>query len=141
MSVRKVLGTDNPADLMTKHLAAQDVERHADHLSLERYQDRAESAPMLSSLRQTGTESDAWMEEGQVVTRIHAKPRHCRFTPLRVAGAPPAKALTGTRITRGAYIDNGELFTIVDNWTTRSTAHASTGRFWVGSTQFWKRSD
>ncbi len=141
MSVRKVLGTDNPADLMTKHLAAQDVERHADHLSLERYQDRAESAPMLSSLRHTGTESDAWTEEGQVVTRIHAKPRHCRFTPLRVAGAPPAKALTGTRITRGAYIDNGELFTIVDNWTTRSTAHASTGRFWVGSTQFWKRSD
>ncbi len=47
MAVKKVAGVNNPADLMTKHLAAQDVERHAESLSFERYQDRTGAAPML----------------------------------------------------------------------------------------------
>ena len=142
MSVKKVLGHDNPADLMTKHLAAQDIDRHAESLSLERYLDRASTAPMLSAItRSANGKVDSWNEDELTVTRTHAKPRQCRFTPLRVAGAPPVRALTGTRVTRGVFTDNGELFTVVDNWTTRSTAHASTSRPWVGSTQFWKRSD
>ena len=143
LAVTKVAGADNPADLMTKHLAAQDVAKHCDCLGLERYQDRAGAAPMLAMAeRVDGVESEDghWIEDAETVVRVHARPRTCRFTPLRVAGAPPVKALTGTRITRGVYTDDGENFTVVDNWQTRSTAHARSPRPWIGTTQFWKRS-
>ena len=144
MVVKKVAGTSNPADLMTKHLAAQDVEKHVEFLSFERYQDRAGSAPMLSALVHGESEEgdmDKWIEDESTVTRVHARPRRSRFTPLRVTQAPPVRSLTATRVTRGQFIDNGEAFTVIDNWTTRSTAHASSSRAWVGTTQFWRRRD
>ena len=44
----KVLGTDNPADLMTKHLSADMIERHCTKLASEWPEGRAEKAPNLS---------------------------------------------------------------------------------------------
>ncbi len=82
---------------------------------------------------------DSWTEDALTVTRVHGRPRHSRFTPLRVAEAPPVRSLTGTRVTSGHYVDNGEAFTVVDNWRTRSTAHAYTSRSWIGTTRFWRR--
>ncbi len=143
-AVKKVLGTDNPADLMTKHLAAQEVERHVETLGFERYQDRAEKAPMLAPIAEAkvrGGAIDEWSDSGIKVVRIHHKPRQSRFTPLRIEGAPPARSLTATRVTSGRFTDNGERFTIADNWTARSTAHALTSRPWTGTTTFWKRGE
>jgi hypothetical protein len=41
----KVTGTDNPADLLTKHLARDVVDRHLETMSLVRQEGRAETAP------------------------------------------------------------------------------------------------
>ena len=43
-------------------------------------------------------QADEWRLEA---TRAHHKPRRELFTPLRVAGAPPAKCLTPARLTEG----------------------------------------
>ena len=97
---------------------------------------------MLSTVTRHGPaeeDQDDWTEDALTVTRIHRRPRHSRFTPLRVAEAPPVRSLTGTRVTSGQYVDNGEEFTVVDNWRTRSTAHAYTSRSWIGTTRFWRR--
>ena len=42
------------------------------------------------------------------------KPRCELFTPLRVAGAPPAKSFTPSRVTEGRFVDTGESFRRVD---------------------------
>ena len=39
------------------------------------------------------------------------------------------------RITEGEY-DTGEVFRIVDDWTTTPTPHARMPRLWIGSTRF-----
>ena len=74
-----------------------------------------------------------------MVARIHTAPREELFTPMRVAGSPPSRRLTNTRITEGTYIDDGEKFRYVDAWTSRNTAHRSLGRRWVGVTKFLLR--
>ena len=67
--------------------------------------------------------------------RIHESSRNCFFTPPRVAGIPPRKALAAVRITEGCYVDNGEEFRTVDNWIGRS-AHKALQRRWTGRTTF-----
>ncbi len=141
----KVPGTDNPADLLTKYLPAADIHRHMDHLNFSVQDDRADAAPRLAAV--TAVESDGngaqdqWSYHEEEVVRRHMKPRRELFTPLRVSGAPTVKALTSTRITIGAYCDNGEEFRIADNWTTRSTAHRTLPRRWTGVTKFTMRRD
>ncbi len=138
MVVKKVAGIDNPADLMTKHLAAVDIERHIEHLNFERHSDRASAAPRLGAVIAA---EDEWIEDELTVTRIHSRPRMNRFTPLRVEAAPPVRTLTATRVTSGKFVDSGETFTVVDNWTSRSSAHACFSKPWTGTTQFWRRKD
>ena len=46
-----------------------------------------------------------------MISRIHAKPRRCLFTPLRVSGSPPAKALTPTRVTIGPSLADASVTT------------------------------
>jgi hypothetical protein len=41
----KVAGVDNPADLLTKHLSREVIDRHLETLSLIRQEGRAETAP------------------------------------------------------------------------------------------------
>ena len=84
---------------------------------------------------------DQWVQEDGSCTRVHVRPRTCLFTPLRVEGAPPAKALCNTRITEGTYCDNNEAFSIVDSWTARAVAHRPLARPWVGSTRFIRIGD
>ena len=81
------------------------------------------------------SESDQWIEAPTYCVRIHESSRNCFFTPPRVAGIPPRQALAAVRITEGCYVDNGEEFRTVDNWSGRS-AHRVLQRRWTGRTTF-----
>ena len=141
LAVNKVPGQDNPADLFTKHLCAETMRRHVETLGLDIVGGRARSAPTLSRINWTTDLSceDQWVDDDATLVRVHSRARQSLFTPLRVRGSPPAKALTPSRVTEGTFCDTGEGFRRVDTWTARSTAHLSLGRAWVGRTTFLKR--
>jgi hypothetical protein len=82
---------------------------------------------------------DVWHEESETVTRQHASCRSELFTPLRVSGAPPAKALTPARITHGTFTRTGKQFKLIDTWTSRKDAHKDLGEAWTGTITFLKR--
>ena len=86
-------------------------------------------------LEKKEAQQDEWLREGATVVRHHHKPRLRLFTPLRVAGAPPAKALTGARVTEGSFAD-GRPFRCIDQWTSRDRAHLPLGEAWTGKTTF-----
>ena len=44
----KVLGTENPADLLTKHLARDEIDKHLQRLAISRESGRAVSAPKVA---------------------------------------------------------------------------------------------
>ena len=146
VEVHKVAGQDNPADLMTKHLSAHDMQRHLTKLCIEVRSDRAGSAPQLSRVSEVVDDADDhndlddWDYQQFNVVRRHGRPRRSLFTPLRVRGSPPAKALTPVRITEGRFCDTGEKFRRTDAWTTRSTSHLVMPRRWKGTTTFLFRS-
>jgi len=141
IAVRKIKGTENPADLLTKHVPAELIERHCVKLGMERLSSRAVSAPKLVVMMDHGEaeddKNDHWEDKAErgILTRIHSKWRRDLFTPLRVQGAPPAKALVPCRITEGEFED-GSRFRRADSWHARSTAHLNMGKLWRGSTQF-----
>ena len=138
LSVVKVPGPENPADLMTKYLPAAEIEKHLEALAVERRDNRAENAPKLGvNVLQA---SDVWASTDESIDRVHTRPRSQLFTPMRVDGSPPAKALTSTRITSGVYLDSGESFKITDEWRGRGDCHRDLGRIWRGSTRFFLRS-
>ncbi len=142
VGIMKVDGKYNPADLMTKHLNCWDLQRHLEAMGISTSTTRAAIAPRLASVRSRAEDDTGeWQFEtnGQVI-KNHARPRKCLFTPVRVRGAPPVKALTATRITRGRFCDTAEEFTRCDNWTSRATAHLCMRRHWVGTTTFLLRS-
>jgi hypothetical protein len=82
---------------------------------------------------------DGWKNTGLWMVREHRRARKELFTPLRVAGSPPAKTLTPTRVTRGRFV-GGETFCVTDTWTSRACAHRALSRPWIGSTFFLLRS-
>ena len=142
IGIRKVDGKENPSDLMTKHLNFWDLTKHLEALGVSTSTSRAAIAPRLAGdggQKKEEDESEWHFEEDGQAVRYHAKPRTCLFTPARVRGAPPVRALTAARITRGSFCDNGETFTRCDNWTSRATAHLSLRRHWVGTTTFLLR--
>ena len=47
LQVRKVLGTENPADLLTKHLAAADMWKHMDKLRMSQEDGRSDAVPLI----------------------------------------------------------------------------------------------
>ena len=71
-----------------------------------------------------------------VLDRQHKSARRRLFTPMRVEGSPPANCLMRCRLTRGRYLDTGEAFTVMDEWTNPESAHADLGRWWMGTTTF-----
>ena len=154
LMVQKVPGVENPADLLTKHLAADTMNKHLRRLQCEVMESRASTAPTLHQVQESGwisrtgeetadgdrqEEEDKWSQEGERVVRKHERPRLELFTPRRVEGAPPCKSLTPIRVTVGKY-SSGEVFRIVDTWTARGRAHAALKLPWTGSTTFIRRS-
>ena len=47
LQVRKVLGTENPADLLTKHLAAADMWKHLEKLHMSPEDGRSKAVPLI----------------------------------------------------------------------------------------------
>ena len=136
LDVVKIPGKDNPADVLTKNVPAEILERHMRTLGVWTSSDRASSAPQLSYVA-----ADTWKEGTAHVVRTHHQPRRALFTSLRVHGSPRAKALTPQRITRGVFLISGEKFSRVDTWTARATAHLELDEPWTGSTEFTYRTD
>ena len=151
VDVQKVWGKENPADLLTKHLPAGEVQKHLEALCIITSDDRAKSAPRLAIAAEQrrndhddgddNNDNDYWQKAEGEMKRVHKKPRRTLFTPLRVAEAPPARSLTPARITEGHFMDTGEKFSVTDTWTSRARAHRSMGRQWCGSTRFLLRSE
>ena len=140
-AIAKVPGLENPADLVTKYLNSEAARRHLDKLHVTRSSGRAETAPVLAAVGGRSGE-DGWAEEAEEgeMVRIHRRPRRELFTPLRVSGAAPAKALAALRVTRGRFAVSGRAFRIVDRWTTRAGAHRDLGEAWTGTITFVKMS-
>ena len=111
--------------------------RHLDTLECSVMFDRAEAAPQLQAL---ASETDGWVKDGYQLTRQHRRPRDELFTPMRVEGSPPARALGDTRITRGVFLKNNEAREVIDSWKARGTAHRSMGQRWIGTTTFIAKS-
>ena len=140
--IAKVPGQQNPADILTKNVPNDLIKKHCEALGVLISRGRARIAPQLSSVEgdhQGGT-SDAWERSPTQVIRTHRKPRFELFTPLRVSGAPPGKALTPQRTTRGVYVATGQDFIHTDTWTSRADAHKDLGAMWIGTTEFTYRS-
>ena len=100
MSLHKVHGLENPADLVTKHLNQHLAAKHLAILDMWTEGGRAESAPKLDSLACSGAQQessprDEWLVASSVkcqaaaeIVRIHQMPRSELFTRLKVPGAP-----------------------------------------------------
>ena len=144
--VAKIPGEDNPSDILTKNVSAELLKKHMYTMNMTVYEDRAKTAPSLLRIGgdPQGGPGDWWESSadkcpevrGMLISRGHDCPRRQLFTPLRVRGAPPARALTSTRITRGRFVDDGEEFHRVDSWRARESAHLDLGRPWTGTTSF-----
>ena len=138
LGMEKVHGLENPADLFTKNLAAPLMQKHLKNIGMQTDVGRHEAAPELAAINEV--KEDEWYEDDEIIERAHQKPRIELFTPRRVAGAPPCRSLAAIRITNGRYVDTGETFERVDQWTTRSTAHMQMRARWTGTTRFMKLS-
>ena len=136
MVIAKVPGLNNPAKIVTEYLNAEAAQRHFSKLHITRSGGRAQSAPTLAAMR--GRAIDEWAEEAEKgdVRRVHHGPRRSFFTPVRVKEAPTARALAKARSTVEQFLSNGKKFRIVDNWTTKGTAHHDLGGEWIGTTKF-----
>ena len=141
LAMKKVPGAENPADLLTKHLAAADMLRHIEDLCVTLHSDRADTAPQLSRVSTVAVDEEKFLRRDGLITFRHERPRALLMTPPRVDGVTPLRALVATRRTRGTFLDDGEMFEIVDQWTSRTSAHEDLGRRWIGSTTFWLRAD
>ena len=173
LTVMKVPGSENPADLMTKHLDASTMVRHLEALDFFFVDGRANAAPSLCSVvlidndrpaavnpilspsvgpggeHAMGSDcalgskqvKDEWVDGGVVHTRLHHRERRELFTPLRVAGAGPARSLFSIRVTNGVFSGSGQHFRIIDSWTCRASAHQALKEPWTGSTVFIRKSE
>ena len=160
--MNKVLGTENAADLFTKHVPEATMDAHLAKIGFEKMKDRPATAPALAFITAApgaarparpkeplqdqladqlrGSEQeDWWAEKGDVIVRHHERRRQELFTPKHVENGPAMKSLCSTRITEGHYIDDGETFKCVDSWTARPRAHLPLARAWHGTTTFFLR--
>ena len=74
LTLSKVWGHENPADLLTKHLDAQTMQRHMYTLGLERMEGRSAEAPSLSLL-QTAKARSAFPFRSAPTTSSHKNER------------------------------------------------------------------
>ena len=150
----KVDGTDNPADLLTKHLNVAVIERHLKFLDIRFQEGRSQKAAKLHEVSRaerqakfdTGKNisgfnekrSDRWNERGenQQWVRAHSTSRRALFTPYKIPHGPGRRTkLMNIRTTEGTSSD-GARFIIKDDWTEPSNSHRLLATDWVGQTTF-----
>jgi len=101
----------------------------------------AGSSEGASPAESDADDTDSWSESRGLCQRNHYKPRLTLFTPMRVSGAPPSKALCNSRITIGMFVDSKRIFRITDSWHARASAHRPLEEPWIGFTQFLRLGD
>jgi len=82
---------------------------------------------------------DSWARggDGGVWVRAHRTPRRALFTPYKVAAGPNDDIkLSKVRVTRGKYLDNGESFEIIDDFSNVADSHRILRAGWLGETEF-----
>ena len=165
IEVRKVNTHDNPADILTKSLSHELMEKHLYTVYCETSAGRADSAPRLNLMGEvkghiggrtgiiimgevegsiggkTGEENreiDTWCAttSGSAWRRRHEKTRHKLFTPMRIPDGPGNRKEVGElRVTEGTYVD-GTNFRIVDDWRRVKQPHRTLRMPWTGTTSF-----
>ena len=71
---KKVLGRDNPADLMTKYLDQNTIDRHSGFLHVEFPGGRASTAPTLHNVAQLMSLCEAIKADGEEALRQFVQP-------------------------------------------------------------------
>ena len=95
LSYKKVLGSKNPADILTKHVPGELLDRHLETLGAEVAEGRAEAAPELSSLESLVQ----WVQEPR---KVHfAAKVEFRAIPQENRGRRCADRTVGRAIRRG----------------------------------------
>ena len=177
LPIRKILGTKNPADLMTKNLARTIIDLYLSIMNIRKVQGRADVAQQLHSVKldQTNVENiglgrhdknavgksetigttggannplegkpkDNWVtRQNGKWERRHAIPRRALFTPFKVPGGPCKNTqFQYLRMTVGRYVNTGEDFKIIDNWSQPENAHRMLAGLWVGTTTYREAAD
>ena len=141
----KVDGTENCADLLTKHLTTMIQEKHVKMMKLEFRDGRAQSAAKLHAISrakpqeefQDGGNGDRWTERGEQGrwTRLHRTPRAHLFNPRRVPHGPGRKSRLSTIRETVGIDEGGQKFTISDDWTSAENPLVMDRR-WTGMTTF-----
>ena len=134
IAASKVKGTENPADLMTKHLSGPEINQYLVDMDFEKTEGRADKSLTLNNVAHDNG-ADYWTTDSQCVIVHHQTARRNLCDPFQCAGAPRLGTLTSTRVTHGMY-DDGTEFTHQDNWTCKSTKRLDMGKWWTGRTVF-----
>ena len=154
LPLSKVLGTENPADLMTKNVAQELVRKYMATMDIRFMAGRAAKAAQLHSTSfkmkisnrsgmpvAEGEAPDAWVAKGErgEWTMNHRTFRREMFTPLDVGGGPSRKCrILPCRRTIGRF-KGGQRFEIQDYWCKPEQGHRLLDEEWVGKTTFFNK--
>ena len=150
----KVLGTANPADLMTKYLTREKVDNAIDKMGQVVQSGRASSSldiqGKINQIKRTvetksksdttdgdarapSAEPDYWTSDGSKVVRFHSQPRSALFAVT--AKDPCYNSLGPVRTTRGMD-QAGDEFVLHDYWRAAKRPRRRQPFQWTGTTTF-----
>ena len=113
VSLLKVAGKANPADLMTKHRSAEEIIGHLERFNFQVIEGKASKSLTMNHL---GPRRDDYLVKDKYCnTKVHDKPRRLLFQSFQGKGVPKLVGITSTRITYGVFVDDGTSFTRQDN--------------------------
>ena len=84
ISIKKINGKSNPADLLTKHLPIEDVRRHMSAIHFELAIGRASKSLTINNVQISG--EDYWTKRPQRIMRTHEIPRRLLDPPFQSRG-------------------------------------------------------
>jgi hypothetical protein len=136
LPIGKVLGGDNPADLMTKNVGIELAKKHMTAMGIRFAEGRSEAAAKLHSIEL----KDAWQVDqqgtGLSMVKVHKISRTSLYAPSGNEDYPIHNSdLETTRITTGTTV-SGKRFEIEDNWRRPGRAHRVLDEEWTGHSVF-----
>ena len=134
LELAKVLGTSNPADLMTKNVGKDLAMKHMRAMGIRYEAGRSEATAKLHALS-----TNSWTDVGGGKWRkMHSEARRELFTPCGADGdgGPGSPYLvSSTRNTVGRTA-SGKHFHVEDNWRKVGQGHRELEEEWIGYTEF-----